>query len=172
MTVSIISLFKKLRRSNVRIIRWSIFPLFALLVSANISTAQTTVSAAGDTMYITGGTLAGLENAGALEAAINGDTTAAGARVNPNRVYALYEGQYYLQQNALDVINPTGTLTIVGVPSSSGSTKPVWMMLGLNNTPILINANSCNVVYGSLKFENIHYVAQQLDGTLQNENFM
>ncbi len=146
--------------------------VFMLLVAANISSAQTRVSASGDTMYITGGTLANLENAGALESTINGDTTSTGARVNPNRVYALYEGQYYLQQNALDVVNPTGTLTIVGVPSSSGNTKPVWMMLGLNNTPILINANSCNVIYGSLKFENIHYVAQQLDGTLQNENFM
>jgi len=143
--------------------------MFVLFVSANISIAQTTLSADGDTMYIAGGTLAGGENAGSLETAINGDVTG-GVRNNPNRVYALNEGQYYIQQNAIDVNNPTGTLTIVGVKSSYGTTKPVWMMLGASG-PILINNASCNVVYGSLKFENIHYVAQQLDGTLNNENF-
>ncbi|HTR81437.1 MAG TPA: hypothetical protein VMM58_07380, partial [Bacteroidota bacterium] len=47
------------------------------------------LSAAGDTMYITGGTLANLEHAGALETAINGDTAANGTRNNPNRIYAL-----------------------------------------------------------------------------------
>jgi hypothetical protein len=145
--------------------------MFVLFVIANISSAKTMLSVNGDTMFISGGTLAGLENAGALETAINGDVDGTGARKNPNRVYALYEGQYYLQQNAIDVINPTGTLTIVGVPSASGHTKPVWMMKGIGG-PILINGNSCNRVYGSLKFVNIHYVALQLDGTLQNENFM
>jgi Secretion system C-terminal sorting domain len=163
--------FNKLRRKEMKATRLLFCLMFVLFVVAGISSATpTTISAAGDTMYITGGTLAGLENAGALETAINGDTTAAGARVNPNRVYALYEGQYYVQQNALDVINPTGTLSIVGVKSASGHTKPVWMMQGLTG-PILINGGGCNVVYGSLNFQNIHYVGQQLDGTLQNENF-
>jgi Protein of unknown function (DUF1573) len=145
--------------------------MFVLFVAANISNAQAVISANGDTIYIPGGTLIGLEHAGLLETTINGDTLANGLRKNPNRVYALFEGQYYVQQNALDIINPTGTLTIVGVPSASGHTKPVWMMMGIGG-PILINGNSCNRVYGSLKFQNIHYVAQQLDGTLQNENFM
>jgi hypothetical protein len=146
--------------------------MFVLFVVANISSAaQTKLSANGDTMYITGGTLANLENAGAIETAVNGDVNGDGTRKNPNRVYALYEGQYYLQQNAMDVINSTGVLTFVGVPSASGHTKPVWMMQGIGG-PIIINGNSCNVVYGSLKFVNIHYVAQQLDGTVQNENFM
>jgi hypothetical protein len=145
--------------------------VFAFVVIANNSSAQTRLSANGDTMYVSGGTLAGLENAGSLETAVNGDTASNGTRLNPNRVYALYEGQYYLQQNALDVVNPTGTLTFVGVPSASGHTKPVWLMQGING-PIIINGNSDNVVYGSLKFENIHYVGQQLDGTFNNENFM
>ncbi|HTR80270.1 MAG TPA: T9SS type A sorting domain-containing protein, partial [Bacteroidota bacterium] len=73
-------------------------------------------------------------------------------------------------QNALDVVNPTGTLTIVGVPSSSGTTKPVWLMQGIGG-PIVINVGGDNVVYGSLKFQDIHYVGQQLDGTINNENF-
>jgi len=147
-----------------------------LFVVTSVSSAQakisevTKVSASGDTMYITGGTLAGLENPGALETAINGDTAADGTRKNPNRIYALYEGQYYLQQNALDVVNPTGTLTIVGVPSASGTTKPVWLMQGVSG-PILINGGGDNVVYGSIRFDNLHYVGQQLDGTLNNENF-
>jgi hypothetical protein len=145
--------------------------MFVLFIGANISSAQTKLSANGDTMYITGGTLAGLENAGALETAVNGDVNADGTRKNINRVYALYEGQYYLQQNAINVINPTGVLAFVGVPSASGKTKPVWMMQGIGG-PIIINGNSCNVIYGSLKFVNINYIAQQLDGTVQNENFM
>jgi Secretion system C-terminal sorting domain len=143
----------------------------SLLIAGLSSFSFAAISAASDTLYITGGTRYGLENAGALETAINGDTTASGARNNPNRVYALYEGQYYVQQNPLNIHNATGTLTIVGVPSASGTTKPVWMMLG-NGGPVLINSDGCNVVYGSLKFENIHYVAQQLDGTLNNENFL
>jgi Secretion system C-terminal sorting domain len=145
--------------------------MFVLFVIAGANAGTTKLSAAGDTMYITGGTLAGLENQGALETAINGDIDGGtGARLNPNRVYALYEGQYYVQNNALNVTNPTGCLTIVGVPSASGTTKPVWMMQGIGG-PILINGGGCNVIYGSLKFENIHYVGQQLDGTLNNENF-
>ena len=143
--------------------------MVALFIGANISSAQT-ISANGDTMYITGGTLDGLENAGALETLVNGDTTSAGARKNPNRIYALYEGQYYLQQNALDVIDPTGTLAFVGVPSASGHTKPVWLMKGVSG-PILINGGGDDVVYGSLRFDDIHYVGQQLDGTINNENF-
>jgi len=150
--------------------------LLALFLATSMTSAQsvasspTRLSAAGDTMYITGGTLAGLEHAGALEAAINGDTAANGSRNNPNRIYALYYGQYYLQQNALDVVNPTGTLSIVGVKSASGNTLPVWLMRGPTG-PILINGGGDNVVYGSITMKNIDYIGQQLDGTLNNENF-
>ncbi len=51
-----------------------------------------------------------------METTINGDVDGSGARINPNRVYALYEGQVYYQIAPIDVNNPTGTLTIVGVP--------------------------------------------------------
>ena len=115
---------------------------------------------------------AALLHSGALETTINGDTAADGSRINPNRVYALQEGYYYYQNAPININNPTGTLTIVGIPSVQGTTKPVWLMNPVNNTPILINGGGCNVVYGSLKFENIHYQAMQIDGTLRNENFL
>ncbi len=108
---------------------------------------------------------------GALETTINGDTSTTGARINPKRVYALQEGYYYFQNAPINMNNPTGTLTIAGIPSAQGTTKPVWLMNPVNNTPILINGGGCNVVYGSLKFDNIHYQAMQTDGTLNNENF-
>jgi len=70
--------------------------------SYNILSAQAVTSANGDTIYITGGTLSGFENAGLLESTINGDTITSGVdvgkRINPNRVYALNEGQAYVQQ--------------------------------------------------------------------------
>jgi hypothetical protein len=146
--------------------------MFVVFVVANISSAQTRTSANGDTIYITGGTLAGFENAGLLETTINGDTLASGARKKPNRVYALNEGQVYVQQNALDVINPTGTLNIVGIPSSHGTTKPLWIMQSaVAGTPILINGGGNNVVYGSINFQDLHYQGMQLDGTMNGECF-
>ena len=111
---------------------------------------------------------------GALETTINGDTAANGTRINPNRVYALQEGYYYYQNAPININNPTGTLTIAGIPSAQGTTKPVWLMKSINNIPIVINTtteNGCNLIYGSIKFVNIHYQAMQLDGTLRNENF-
>ena len=147
--------------------------MFVLFTAASISSAQAITSANGDTIYIPGDMLNGSwTHQGLLETTINGDTTTPGARINPNRVYALNEGQVYVQQNPLYVNNPTGTLTIAGIPSSYGTTKPVWLMkTAVPGTPIVINGDGCNVVYGSIDFENIHYEAQQLDGTLQNVNF-
>ena len=52
-----------------------------LVMSASLSVAQVVVTT--DTVFIPGGP----SNAGLLEATINGDTTSAGARVNPMRVY-------------------------------------------------------------------------------------
>jgi hypothetical protein len=150
--------------------------MFVLFVVTNILSAQAVTSANGDTIYITGGTLSGFENAGLLESTINGDTITSGVdvgkRINPNRVYALNEGQAYVQQNAIDVINPTGTLTIAGIPSTYGTTKPVWIMSSaIPGTPISIGNNGCNIVYGSLKFEDLYYSSQQMDGTLKQETF-
>ena len=55
--------------------------MFVLFVVTNISSAQVVTSANGDTIYITGGTLAGFENAGLLESTINGDTITSGVDV-------------------------------------------------------------------------------------------
>jgi len=98
----------------------------ACVLSAGSSFAG--VSAQGDTIYLPGGTLTGRENAGALELTINGDTTSAGARKNPNRVYALNQGQYYIQLAPIYCYNPTGTLTICGAPSAYGKTKPIILI--------------------------------------------
>lgn len=149
--------------------------LFSAFLSATIfGISYTQVPASQDTIVIPGdlpGAIVLLHN-GALENRINGDTAADGTRINPNRVYALQEGYFYYQNASININNPTGTLTIVGIPSAQGATKPVWMMKGIGNGNIEILGLSDNVVYGSLKFQNIHYVGQQLDGTLNNENFM
>lgn len=127
-----------------------------------------------DTIYVTGGTLSGAENAGSLETAINGDVDGSGNRLNPNRVYALYEGQVYFQLAPIQVNNPTGTLTIVGVPdpkNASAKTKPIILISPTNGQPVALTGGTVNAVYGSLKFVNIHYQVMQLDGSLQNELF-
>ena len=146
--------------------------LFCVVISllitsfATLSIAQGTVPANQAAIRIPGGTLAGGENAGLLEQTINGDTTAAGARINPNRIYQLNEGQVYFQQAAITVVNPTGVLAIVGVPSDFGKTKPLILMLPVVGTPVAIN-----VVYGSIKCVNLHWQVQQTDKTINNELF-
>ncbi|HUI10116.1 MAG TPA: T9SS type A sorting domain-containing protein [Bacteroidota bacterium] len=125
------------------------------------------IEAAGDTVYVPGGTLALGENAGSLETAINSDTLAGGVRKNPNRVYALYQGQYYFQLAPIYCNNPTGTLTICGVPSASGTTKPIIII-----TPVSPSTQEgTNTVYGSIKCDGIHYQAQQVTGTFNAELF-
>jgi hypothetical protein len=151
--------------------------LLSLLVSfllVNITLAQVTTK--GDTTFITGGTLAAGENAGLMESTINGDINADNTRKNPHAVYALYEGQVYFQLASLDVNNPTGTLTIVGVPDPakpSVKTKPIILIQPTNGTKVSINLGATtNQVYGSVKLVNIHYQAIQLDGSNNNELFM
>ncbi len=111
------------------------------------------------------------QHAGVLESTINGDTTKTGARINPNRVYALQEGRWYYQIAPINVYNPTGTLTLVGIPDSAGKTKPVILIQPTNGTDVVIDNYAVNAVYGSLKFENIHYQAMELDGKIENELF-
>jgi len=122
------------------------------------------VRAAGDTLYIPGGTLAGGENAGLLEATINGDTLAGGARKNVNRVYALNQGQYYFQVANINVTNPTGTLTICGIPSANGTTKPIIILYPIPPA----TAVPANIVYGSIKCDGIHYQVMQINGNIGN----
>jgi len=128
------------------------------------------VDAAGDTIYITGGTLAGGENAGSLETMINQDTLSTGGRKNVNRVYALYEGQYYFQLAPIYCYNPTGTLTICGVPDPAQpthTTKPIILI-----APVApATTEGTNTVYGSIVVNNIHYQAQMLTGSFNAELF-
>ena len=121
-----------------------------------------TAPASQDTIYIPGDQLNGTTNNGLLEATINGDTTSSGARVNPNRVYALYEGEIYYQFAILQVTDPTGTLSIVGVPNPkdpSATEKPMILMVPTSNVDL-----NANLVYGSVNIDNVYWSAMQLDG--------
>ena len=132
------------------------------------------VPAIQDTIYIAGDTFHGRAHAGLLESTINGDTNAAGARLNPNRVYALFQGQYYFQRAPIKVYDPTGTLIICGTPSSTGTQKPVILIEPVPKSSIVSNeyGNAVNTVYGSIKCAGIHYQAMQLNGAITNELFL
>jgi hypothetical protein len=119
------------------------------------------VAAAGDTIYIPGGTLVGGENTGLLESTINADTNANGTRKNVNRVYALNRGQYYFQVAPINVTNPTGTLTICGIASTFGTTKPIILISPVNPS----NPVGSNRTYGSIKMDGIHFQGQQTNAT-------
>jgi Secretion system C-terminal sorting domain len=99
---------------------------------------------------------------GVLEATINGDVTN-NVRNNPNRVYMLQKNQIYVQNAPIAIINPTGTLIIVG---EHGGRKPIIVMNPINGKPI-----GQNTVQGSIKLVNIHYQGMQLDKTQNNENW-
>jgi len=124
------------------------------------------LDAAGDTVYITGSTLAG-EIVGELENTINSDTNSGGTRKNPNRVYALNQGQYYFQVAPINCNNAAGTLTICGIPSASGTTKPIIIIVPIPPATGVV----ANVVYGSIKCDGIHYQVQATNGSFQAELF-
>ena len=143
------------------------------LILCGIAFAQ--VSITKDTIYITGGTVSGSENAGLLEKTINSDITGNGARINPDRVYALNNGQVYYQLAPINVYNPTGVLSIIGIPSKYGTAKPIILIKPTNGVDVITytpgGGGSVNQVYSSLKFVNIHYQTMQLDGYQTNELF-
>jgi hypothetical protein len=124
-----------------------------LVATTSFLVAQHLPVAAGiDTITIAGG--AG--NEGNLEATINGDTTAAGARVNTHRVYKLTKNTIYTQYSAIDIKNPTGTLIIVG---EKGGTKPVIVLTDIGGI-----RPGQNLVQGSIKLDNIHMQGMVTDG--------
>jgi hypothetical protein len=127
-----------------------------LVMSASLSVAQVVVTT--DTVFIPGGP----SNAGLLEATINGDTTAAGARVNPMRVYKLAANTIYTQNAAIDIKNTTGVLTIVG---GKGGTKPVIILTGINGID-----PGMNLVQGSIRLRNIHMQSMFTNDGLYNNN--
>ena len=96
----------------------------------------------------------GIENSGLLETTINGDTTATGERNNPDQVYELKAGQFYVQEAAINVTNPDGTIIIRG---QTGGTKPVWVKVAKEEINIGTNA-----INGSLTMQNIHYQTMQM----------
>jgi hypothetical protein len=98
----------------------------------------------------------GASNAGLLETTINGDTTATGERVNPNRIYELKVNDFYIQHSAVNVNNPTGTITIRG---QQGGSKPVILKQPLNEVNI-----GTNEINSSLTFKNIQFHNQETDG--------
>ncbi|KPL11232.1 MAG: hypothetical protein AMS26_20415 [Bacteroides sp. SM23_62] len=97
----------------------------------------------------------GLANAGELETTINGDTASDGSRLNPNRIYELKAGEYYIQNAPINVNNPDGTIIIRG---QTGGTKPIWVKTSLEE----VNVGS-NQIASSLTMQNIHYQTMQMD---------
>jgi hypothetical protein len=143
-----------------------LFTLLACLVISSVSFAQVTIS--GDTSYISGSTFAGVGYLGEMDSTISSDTTSTGARKNPNAVYALYEGQVYYQLTPIYYNNPTGTLTIVGVPdpkNQSAKTKPIILIQPTDGEV------PSNTVYGSITIKNVHWQVMELNGNLQSELF-
>jgi hypothetical protein len=129
----------------------------SLLITSITSLSLAQVPASQGSIVIPAG-------AGNLETTINQDTLAGGARIHPRRIYLLQKNQTYVQHAAIRVVNPTGIITIIGEP---GGKKPVIIMTPVNAIPI-----QQNEILGSLKLVNIHYQAQQTDGTLNNENWV
>ncbi len=144
--------------------------LFIVILMASFasrSTAQVKIS--GDTSYISGSDFAGNGFIGEMDSTISNDTTAAGARKNPNAVYALYEGQIYYQTTPIYFNDPNHTLTIVGVPDPKNPTahaKPIVLLQPNGSTDV-----PANTVYGSITIKNVHWQVMELDGNLQSELF-
>jgi hypothetical protein len=97
----------------------------------------------------------GLANAGLLETTINGDTNTDGTRKNPDQVYELQAGQFYIQQAPINVNNPDGTIIIRG---QEGGTKPVWVKTAKEEVDV-----GANQIASSLTMQNIHYQNMQTD---------
>ncbi|KPL10498.1 MAG: hypothetical protein AMS26_21395 [Bacteroides sp. SM23_62] len=98
----------------------------------------------------------GPANGGLLETTINGDTTAAGNRINPDRIYELKAGEIYFQHGPIVAENPEGTITIRG---QEGGAKPVIMKVPLEEVNI-----GTNEINSSLAIQNVQYHVQETDG--------
>jgi len=105
-----------------------------------------------DTVLIDGG----LENGGSIETTINNDVTD-GVRNNPNRVYELKRGEFYMMHAPLNVDNAGGTLTIRA--EDGEGPKPVIIRVPLNEIEV-----GNHVIKGSLTIQGIQYHWKQTDG--------
>jgi hypothetical protein len=126
--------------------------------NAQIAKVKTTYPASQDTIAIP----SGAANAGQLEATINSDT-ANGTRINPNRVYKLEAGGFYIQNSAIIFNSASGTLTIVG---EQGGIKPTVFMSPVNSVD-----PGANSITGSLKLDNLYWSGMITDGTVNFDIF-
>ena len=125
-----------------------------LIVFINLIIA-TALFAEEDIMVIEGGQ----DNGGIIETTINGDTTDTGARINPNRIYELKAGQFYLQHAGISVDNPDGVITIRG---QEDGPKPVIIKMPLDEVPV-----SGNGINSSLTIQNIQYHNMEINNSIQ-----
>ena len=124
-----------------------------LFVFANLLIATSLI--AQDPIVIPGGA----DNGGKLETIINADTTADGLRNNPNQVYELEAGQFYLQHAPIIVNNPDGTIIIRG---QEGGRKPVMIRYPLEEVNV-----GTNQVNSSLTLQNIQIHNMQPDNYIR-----
>ncbi|HEY9165762.1 MAG TPA: T9SS type A sorting domain-containing protein [Candidatus Kryptonia bacterium] len=101
----------------------SILALGLFIVPISLQAQWTANVTHGDTTYVAAvdNTMAPVNDA--LSSAIMGDTTAAGARVDANRVYVLERGMTYF--NTIHIASTGYHLMIVGQPATADSTLPV-----------------------------------------------
>lgn len=92
---------------------------------------------------------------GLLETLINGDTTAAGERVNPHRIYALQSGEFYIMKAPIIVDNPDGTLSI---RAEEGDGPKPFILLNAGG-----NDFDSHRVNGSHSIQGIQYHNRPLD---------
>jgi hypothetical protein len=136
------------------------FLLMTCMVKAASFTSPTAPSkdwtqGTGDTIYITPNT------PGAIESTINSDTTGV-VRNDPNRVYVLTTGLY--EQNAgLNVIDSTGTLSIVG-KVAAGAQRPVWYRNEVHGTELAANSIAANFVLKNIDYESMDIQGRFYDG--------
>ncbi len=146
---------------------------FSMLIFGLLVIPLTAKAQAPDTVYIPNDYVAGTINN-----VIQGDTTESGARVNPNRVYMLYRGGYYILNGNLTV-NPGVHITIVGeehnVPNTGADSGMAIIIPG----PVTGGYYNYNIdCFGDLTMKNVWLFYGYTDGTQdwtalqfeQNEN--
>jgi len=102
-------------------------------------------------------------NPGTINNVIQGDTTASGDRVNPDRVYKLLRGGLYML-NGWITIQPGTTITIVG--EDAPATGKDYGMPQIIPNPIAGGYYNYNIQsYGNLIMRNVWLVYAYTDGT-------
>jgi len=138
-------------------IKYLLSVIISSLLMINLANAAFTPPSAGTFTQGLGDTIVIAPNIpGNLETVINNDITGA-VRNDINRVYVLQSGLY--EQNAgLDVVDSTGTLSIVGV-YAKGKQRPVWYKNEINSSPV-----APNVIEANFTLKNVQYEGQDMQG--------